>query len=226
MGKDEVLDTVNYELSLRLDSSPKDIRDELLKHFNVKEEAKESHNLLLSTTDEKRTSFKLADFKQLKDLNLDKLKPVLHVKFELKSKADMQALPNNGLQVKRIEKRCSPRLAHQNDTNTANVKRAAKKMYKADVANKKEKSIKKRRREEASRSKPSTSQKTAKRDSAGQKSPPEVDSKGGQLGDSEDIKPGTGLFPNTAAGERKLLIGSFLAIAQTCTDLTASQPLV
>ena len=205
LKKDEVLGTVNYELSLRLDSSPEDIRDELLKHFNVKEEAKESHNLLLSTTDEKRTSFKLADFKQLKDLNLDKLKPVLHVKFELKSKADMQALPNNGLPVKRIEKRCSRRLAHQNDTNAANVERAAKKMYKADVANKKEKSIKKRRREEASRSKPSTSQKTAKRDSAGRKSPPELDSKGGQLGDSKGIKPGTGLFPNTAAGECKLL---------------------
>ena len=122
----------------------------------MKEEAKESHNLLLSTTDEKRTSFKLADFKQLKDLNLDKLKPVLHVKFKLKSKAEMLAL-SDSLPVKRIEKRCSQRLAHQNDTNAANVKRAAKKMYKADVANKKEKSIKKRRREEASRSKPSTS---------------------------------------------------------------------
>ena len=138
LKKDEVLGTVNYELSLRLDSSPKDIRDELLKHFNVKEEAKECHNLLLSTTDEKRTSFKLANFKQLKDLNLDKLKPVLHVKFKLKSKAEMLAL-SDSLPVKRIEKRCSQRLAHQNDKNAANIERTTKAMNKADVAAKKEK---------------------------------------------------------------------------------------
>jgi len=75
LSKEEILGTVAYKLPLRFDLSPEDIQDELLKHFNMKEEAKDFHHIFLSTTN-KKTNFKIADFKQLKDLNLDKSKPV------------------------------------------------------------------------------------------------------------------------------------------------------
>ena len=116
----------------------------------------------------------------------------------------MLALSNNSLPVKKIEKRCSTRLAHQHDTNAANVERAAKAQNKVDEAHQKAKRKEKRKREEASRRKLTTSRKTAKKGSAGRKSPPELHAKGVQLGNSKGIKPGTGRFPNTPAGETQL----------------------
>lgn len=58
----------------------------------------------------------------------------------------MLALSSSFL-VQKIEKRCSQRLAHQNDTNAANVKSTTKAMNKAEMAKKKKKERKRQTRE-------------------------------------------------------------------------------
>ena len=135
-------------MALGLDWLPKDIRDQLLTHIRVKEEAEEHYNLLLNTTG-KRKSFVVANFRPLKDFNLSKEKPVLYVKFKLKSKKEMLAL-SSGRPVQKAEKtRFSKRLAQPSDTSTANVERATKELNKREAAEKRarEKNPKKKRTE-------------------------------------------------------------------------------